>query len=156
MFGELWTTVVKMRTADAVTVQALREALDDEYHARATYRAVIAALGPIQPFVRIVEAEGRHVRALERQFARLGLTSPGDLWPGRVAPPLTLTAACERAVQAEIANAALDDRLIAQDTDAQVRRVLARLREASQERHLPAFRRCSALASRPDSRLGIS
>jgi hypothetical protein len=49
---------------DAKTIKALCEALDDEYKARATYRKVIEAFGPIRPFVNIVEAEDRHAKAL--------------------------------------------------------------------------------------------
>jgi hypothetical protein len=39
------------------TIEALREVLEDEYRARATYRAVIERFGPVQPFVNILEAE---------------------------------------------------------------------------------------------------
>ena len=35
---------------------ALNEALQDEYKARATYRAIIQRYGPVRPFVNIVEA----------------------------------------------------------------------------------------------------
>jgi hypothetical protein len=53
------------------TLQALSEALDDEYRARATYRKVIERFGPVRPFVNIVDTENRHVGALVRQFQRL-------------------------------------------------------------------------------------
>ena len=39
--------------------EALVAALDDEYHARATYRAVINAFGDVRPFVNIVESDVR-------------------------------------------------------------------------------------------------
>ena len=35
---------------------ALNESLQDEYKARATYRAIIQAFGPVRPFINIVEA----------------------------------------------------------------------------------------------------
>ena len=37
--------------ADRTTIDALTEALEDEYRARATYRKVIECFGPMQPFV---------------------------------------------------------------------------------------------------------
>jgi rubrerythrin len=128
--------------ADLKTIEALREALEDEYRARAAYYKVIESFGPVQPFVNIVEAEERHAQALLAQFDRLGTKPPKDTWPARVTAPRTMTEACEGAVQAELDNAAMYERLIAQVTDPVVRRVLRRLQEASQERHLPAFRRC--------------
>lgn len=129
---------------DADTVAALEEALEDEHKARATYRAVLAAFGPVRPFANIVESEGRHAAALERLFARHGLVAPQDQWEGRVAAPPTLAEACEAAVAAEVENAAMYDRLLAQVTTCDVRAVLERLRDASQQNHLPAFRRCLA------------
>ena len=131
-------------TTDPGTAASLAEALDDEYKARATYRRVIAKFGPVRPFVNIVEAEERHIAALLRQFGRLGLDPPPDTWPDRIAAPATLRDACAAGVAAEIENGALYDRLIGLTRDPQARQVMAQLREASQECHLPAFRRCLA------------
>ncbi|GER08689.1 hypothetical protein GCM10007972_26700 [Iodidimonas muriae] len=124
------------------TVAALTEALDDEYKARATYRKVIETFGPIRPFINIVDAEDRHASALLRQFERLGLQPPEDKWTGRIEAPSSITAACEAAVTAEIENAEMYDRLLADLDDAAVRNVLLNLQDASQNRHLPAFQRC--------------
>lgn len=66
-------------TADAKTIEALREALDDAYKARATYRKVIEGFGPVRPFVNIVEAEDRHARALITLFSRFGVEPEGLL-----------------------------------------------------------------------------
>lgn len=57
------------------------EALDDEYKARATYRKVIEAFGPVRPFVNIVEAEDRHAEAIEATEAHLRAPGydPADL-----------------------------------------------------------------------------
>lgn len=63
-------------TADPETIEALHEAPEDKYKARATYRKVIDTFGPVRPFVNIVEAEERHARALLGQFARLGVEPP--------------------------------------------------------------------------------
>ncbi len=124
------------------TVAALTEALEDEYKARATYRKVMEVFGPIRPFVNIVEAEGRHAGALLRQFERLGLEPPKDEWADRGEAPSSIAAACEAAIVAEIENAAMYDRLLAVVDDPAVRDVLLKLQDASQKRHLPAFRRC--------------
>jgi hypothetical protein len=45
-------------------IHALREALDDEYRAWATYDQVIADFGEVPPFANIREAEGRHIDAI--------------------------------------------------------------------------------------------
>ncbi len=85
--------------------EALRAALDDEYHARATYRAVLDALGEVRPFVNIVESEERHIQALKRQFQKYGIVVPRDAWPGKVPAPESMERACEDAVKAERENA---------------------------------------------------
>lgn len=129
-------------TVDPGTAAALAEAIDDEYRAHATYRAVIAKFGRQRPFINIVEAEKRHIAALLRQYSRLGLDPAPDRWSDRIEAPATLEEACAAGTAAEIENAALYERLIAQAGDQVVRDVLCQLRRASQERHLPAFRRC--------------
>jgi rubrerythrin len=124
--------------------QVLGDALDDEYKAEATYAAVIARFGAVRPFINIVEAERRHADALIRQCERLGFVPRANRWAGKVAPPTSLRDACAEAIAAEEENIALYDRLLPGLADPQVRAVLARLQEASRERHLPAFRRCLA------------
>ncbi|MGJ0502145.1 MAG: ferritin-like domain-containing protein [Methylocystis sp.] len=130
-------------SVDEKTIEALREALDDEYKARATYQSVIDKFGPVRPFVNIIEAEERHASALLRLFERFGVEPPNDRWSGQVPAPSSLAEACKAGVAAEIENAAMYERLLAQVSDARVREVLTRLQEASQQRHLPAFRRCA-------------
>lgn len=127
---------------DRQTIEALAEALEDEYKSRASYRKVIERFGPARPFINIVEAEGRHVAALLAQFSRLGATPPADAWADRVTAPATLARACADAVQAEIENDAMYDRLLEKVSDPQARAVMLRLQDASRSNHLPAFRRC--------------
>ncbi|MBB4285312.1 ferritin-like domain-containing protein [Roseospira goensis] len=122
---------------------ALEDALDDEYRAEAVYEAAIAAFGPVRPFVQIVEAERRHVDALLQLFERYGFEPPPNRWRGRVDRPTDMRDACQAAARAEQDSAALYDRLIASVTEDDVRAVFARLRDASQVRHLPAFERCA-------------
>ena len=121
--------------------QILLDALDDERKAEATYAAVIEKFGPVRPFVNIISAERRHAAAVENQMDRLGFEIPENAWQERVDAPASLAIACEQAVQAEIENVALYERLIPLITDSGVRHVFERLRDASRDNHLPAFRR---------------
>jgi hypothetical protein len=124
---------------------ALTEALQDEYKARATYRAILEDFGPVRPFVNIVESEERHIRALLPLFARYGVPVPEDHWPAQVNRPESLTQACQEGVQAEIENGAMYERLLAMTADyPDVQQVFRNLQRASQENHLPAFQRCVA------------
>ena len=120
----------------------LLDALEDERKAEATYAAVIEKFGPVRPFSNIIEAEQRHAAALERQLARLGIDVPPDPWTGKVAAPASIAQACESAVQGEVENIALYDRLIPMIEDPAARQVMENLQAASRERHLPAFRQC--------------
>lgn len=133
--------------------QALRAAIDDEYRARATYRAVLARYGDVRPFVNIVESEERHIRALERLFERYAIPVPPDKWAGHVAPARSLAAACEAGVEAERENGALYEKLMrAAGGRSDVEETFRRLLTASQENHLPAFERALA-RERPRSDL---
>ncbi len=122
--------------------QALIAALDDEYRARATYRAVLAAYGDVRPFVNIIESEERHIQALMRLLERYGIAIPQDPWPARVSAPESLEAACEAALEAERENGVLYEQLMdAAGGHADVEETFRRLLTASQENHLPAFER---------------
>jgi hypothetical protein len=122
-------------------IQALLEALDDEHHAWATYDQVISDFGEVLPFTNIRAAEARHIDALGTLFVRYDIPMPGNPWPGKVPRYPSLAAACEAGLQSEITNAALYDRLIVMTDRPDILTVLENLRAASQERHLPAFRR---------------
>ena len=131
----------------ATEITGLRAALDDEYQALATYAQVLADFGDIRPFANIVRSEARHAGALLELFERHGIPAPANSWHGRVRRYPSVTAACADAVRAEVANAALYDRLLASTTRPDLLQVYRRLRDASQERHLPAFRRCATRAA---------
>lgn len=125
--------------------EALAAALDDEYRARAAYRAVIASHGRVRPFVEIVGSEERHIEALQRLCERYDVEIPVDPWPSRTSAPETLEAACEAALRAERENGALYERLMeAADGRPDVEETFRRLLSASQENHLPAFERALA------------
>jgi len=110
--------------------------------ARATHLQVIADFGEVRPFVDIVEAENRPAEALEGLLGRYGVPLPPDTWPGRVHRYTSLREACEAAVGAEIDNGGMYVRLIAGTDRTDISAVYRNLQAASQERHLPAFRRC--------------
>jgi len=131
---------------DGVTkaeVQALQEALDDEYHAWAIYDQVISDFGPVRPFVHIRGAEARHALALSDLFMRYGLPLPANTWRGRTTRYASLQEACEAAVVAEVANVEMYERLLAAIERPDIQAVLRNLQQASQQHHLPAFQRCA-------------
>jgi hypothetical protein len=131
-----------MTTLNEIEITALHEALDDEYHAWATYDQVIRDFGLVRPFSNIRDAEARHVESLLALFEQHDLAPPPNLWPGKVTRYAGLREACAAAVDAEVANAALYERLLASTDRSDILTVFRNLRDASQERHLPAFRRC--------------
>ncbi len=122
-------------------VADLLAALDDEYMAHTTYVQVIADFGDVLPFSNIVEAESRHIDALVRLFHRYGVEVPDNPWLGKVPRYESVTEACRAGVEAEIENAALYDRLMAGTSRSDVLEVYRNLQRASQQNHLPAFRR---------------
>ena len=131
-----------MSDLSEIEINALIEALDDEFHAWATYDQVIADFGEVTPFSNIREAEGRHIEALLTLFKRYGLAVPENPWPGKVTRYASRQEACEAAVAAEIANGAMYDRLLEATRRPDILAVLKNLQEASQQRHLLAFQRC--------------
>ena len=123
--------------------QALYDALNDEYKARATYAAVIDRFGPVRPFVTIIQSEQRHIVALQGLLRQRGWTIPADPYGDKLSAPASLAEACALGVQVEMDNAALYDRLnrvVADDPD--VLALFAELRQAGPDHHLSAFHRC--------------
>lgn len=133
------TTLPPLSTSET---QAITEALEDEYKARAFYQSVIDKFGMVRPFSNIVEAEGRHAALVADLFTKYGQTIPKDTFLGKVSAPATLLEACEAGVKNEQENRALYDRLLTSVTETDIRAVLELLRTTSQENHLPAFERC--------------
>lgn len=122
--------------------KALQAALEDERHTEAFYQAVMDRHGAVRPFVHVIEAERRHQSALLAHFERLGIPVPANPWVSqKIAVPSTLDECYRKAAQAEVENVALYDHWLKVIQDPSLRETFERLRWASQERHLPAFRR---------------
>jgi len=114
----------------------------DEHKALATYQAVIAQFGNILPFSSISNAEQKHIVALEQVFARYGIAVPATP-VFEMATFATIAEACTIAAQAELDNVSLYDALQSQFTQPDILRVIENLRNASQNKHLPAFESCT-------------
>ena len=123
---------------------ALVEALQDEYKARATYRLVIEKFGQIRPFVNILESEERHIQALRSLFQTYEIPIPVDNWADLVEAPASVLEACRIGVRSEIENGEMYQRLLASTREyPDVQRVFLTLQRASQDNHLRAFQRCA-------------
>ncbi len=124
-------------------------ALDDEYHAFATYQVVMEKIGSQRPFSNIIRAEQHHIDLVVAVLKDAGETIPANPYLNGTKPrpvsPTTRAEACKVGVQAEIANAGLyDGKLLPLAKDnARLTQVLIALRDASQNNHLPAFQRCA-------------
>jgi len=129
---------------------ALRAALEDEYHAEAVYEATTAKFGNVAPFTNIIRAERQHSSRLVAVMRDNGLTAPANPYASGAkaieAIPAALADACAVGVEAEIANVRLyDEKLLpAVAANPDIVQVFRALRDASQEKHLPAFQRCAS------------
>ncbi len=126
--------------------KALDAALADERKAWRTYSLILDRFPGARPFVNIVRAEARHIDALLRVYARHGLTPPSDETncDGMV-EAASIDTLCRIGVDAEIENVRLFDEelLPAVASHPDIAAVFQRLRDASECRHLPAFRQCA-------------
>ena len=124
-------------------ITALKMALDDEYKAKATYTKVMEDFGFTRPFLNIARSEQRHIDALIPFFSKYGLEVPSNPYLGNTLSYGSLREACQAGVDAEIENIELYDKIFALADDSDLMKVFERLQWASQERHLPAFKRCA-------------
>ena len=139
---------------DEKTKGMILEALNDEYKARAFYRLVIKAFGPVRPFINIVQAEDAHARSLERLCARYEIPLPPDAWASTMRPPSSILEACRAGIEGEIANIALYDRFLRETDLPDVQALFQRLQARSRDAHLPAFERCVAQGGEAGQRPG--
>ena len=94
-----------MTSLTAAVIQALHDALDDEYHAAAVYSQVLNDFGAVRPFINIRDSELRHIEALLHLFERYSLPIPANPWTTSKLPRFaSVKEASEAGVQAEIEN----------------------------------------------------
>ena len=126
--------------------EAIAEALQDEYQGEAVYGRILKDLGDIRPFSNVVHAEQRHAAYLEDLLTSRDLAVPANRWVGAEVPTYaSRPEACAAAVEFEVKNVALYDRLLATDTlPEDVRMVFEHNRMASLDHHKAAFERCAA------------
>jgi|GEM_PF-296769 hypothetical protein len=118
-------------------------ALNDEYHAWAVYDQVISDHGDVRPFTNIRDAETTHAAALIRLFDAHDVPVPDNPWPGNVPSFDSVTDACAAGAEAEIANVDVYSQVNGTTERDDILVVYNALQTASQEKHLPAFQRCS-------------
>ncbi len=130
-------------------IKVLNDALQDERNAETFYEQVIAKFGAVRPFSNIISAEKRHSSGVISLMSQYGVPVPDNPYEtgamARPEVPATLAEACKIGVDAEIANRDLYNvQLLPKVTDyPDITRVLTALRDASNQKHLPAFQRCA-------------
>ncbi len=124
-------------------IEALQDAILEEYGALNLYQAVIAQFGDTYPFSQIAASEQQHVNALVRQAVKYGVHIPENPGVNSTATFESLAEACQAGVDAEIADAALYDELMLVTEHTDLIQVYTRLQSASLESHLPAFEVCN-------------
>jgi len=135
------------RAAQADTERSVEEmlkyAIQDEYLARAEYRAIMGKYGEIRPFANIVESEESHIAWLKDAYASRGLKVPADEAAAFIIVPASLEEAFRTGVAAEVDNIAMYDsfissKLISAPENSSLKDLFERLRDASKN-HLAAF-----------------
>jgi hypothetical protein len=131
--------------------EVIAEALQDERHGEALYSRVLETLGEVRPFSNIVHAERRHAAFLEDLLRSRDLPVPANRWTSQELPTYSSRQeACAAAVQFEVENVALYDRLLASGAlPEDVKTVFQHNRRASLDHHRPAFARCAGTGSEP-------
>ena len=125
---------------------ALKEALLDEYKAKATYQKVINSFGSVKPFSNIVGAEVRHANAILGLYQKRQWTPPQNPWSihSKSIPNFeSLREACQAGVKGEIENAAIYERLLKLPLPEDIQKVFNQLKGASDDNHLQAFQQCA-------------
>jgi hypothetical protein len=135
---------VSADTLPANVQEALLETLtgpEGEYAAYASYAAVIEKYGDVEPYLHIMEAEGRHIIALQHQLDKYGIAYPAENpYLGQIEAPESLLEAAQAWAEGEIANVEMYEQLLSVVEEySDITRVFLNLQRSSQEAHLPAF-----------------
>lgn len=120
--------------------QMLTYTIQDEYLAQARYNNILRTYGDIRTFIRIKQAELRHISALLPLFERYQVPVPEDLSQNFVTTPESIKASFAAGVQGEIDNIAMYDKFLSYEIPIDMRTVFNQLRNASVN-HLAAFER---------------
>lgn len=126
--------------ANLTVEKMLVYALQDEYLARATYRAVLDKFGTQKPFSNIIKAEEQHIGILKTVFDARKLSFPKDTAGSHVSAPATILEAYEMGVKAEEDNITMYSDFLKKDLPEEVRSAFLKLRDASKS-HLAAFKK---------------
>ena len=137
----------------AETLAALGEAMDREYKALATYRAIVERFGAVAPFPHLIQEADRQVDALLRVYTRNRIDPPRDRWARRLPSPETLGDACRNAIDSELESANTYDRLVDEVEDPAIRLVLSQLDEACRYRRRPLLQALEQRSICPEERL---
>ena len=124
----------------------LNQSISDEYRSLSAYARVLADFPGQKPFSNIVEAEAQHISAVSKLFDNRGLAVPASpYFIDAMAGFGTLTAACSAAADAESVSYKMYDAFLAKlgGEPADVVNVFMSLRDASRDRHFPAFSTCA-------------
>lgn len=114
--------------------------MQDEYLAQSRYDNILETFGSLPTFVRIKEAEMRHINALAFLFERYQVPLPEDTSQQFIVTPENVKGAYAAGVQGEIDNIAMYDKFLDYDIPSDARVVFTQLRNASVN-HLAAFER---------------
>jgi hypothetical protein len=115
-------------------------AIEEEYKALALYQSMMVTFGDVAPFAEIAASEQVHANTLIRQAEKYGIAFPA-FDPSIYNFPTfsTLDEAYQAGIDAETADAALYDELMADVTHADLVRVYTNLQKASLNNHLVSF-----------------
>jgi len=123
-------------------IEGLLLALNDEYLALAIYEQVNKDFNNPRPFINIQQAEARHSDRLKQLFENYKIPIPENPWLGNAPKYKSVEEACKAGVDAEIVNKQLYDKLFKSTAREDILIVYRALQRASEENHLPAFKRC--------------
>ncbi len=128
--------------------QALWTAIDDVRRTEALYEAVLAhpRKRKLRPFPRILREKQRHEKRLVKLVVKRGYGDPPVLWDRRdVTAPADKKAACARAVDQELRNAAIYETAMALPLSPAVMRTMRAIHRRVRNRHIPNFEACVRL-----------
>lgn len=125
--------------------QALWTAIDDVRRTEALYEAVLAhpRKRKLRPFPRILRDKQRDERRLVKLAIKRGYGDPPVLWDRtQVSAPADRKAACARAVDQELRNAAIYETAMALPLAPAVMRAMRSIHRRVRGRQVPTFEAC--------------